>query len=40
MERNAALDAQAASQHLNDAAAKLEGLIKQAPDVRGYSLVL
>ncbi len=39
-ESDAALDAHAASQHLKDAAARLQGLIKQAPDVRRYSLVL
>ncbi len=39
-ETEAALDAHAASQHLKDAAARLDGLIKQAPDVRRYSLVL
>lgn len=38
-ESGAALDAHAASQHLKDAATKLEGLIKQAPDVRRYRLV-
>lgn len=35
----AALDAHAASQHLKDANARLEGLIKQSPDVRRYNLV-
>ena len=39
-ESDAALDAHAASQHLKDAAARLQGLIKQAPDIRRYSLVL
>lgn len=39
-ESDAALDANAASQHLNDAAAKLESLIKQTPDVGRYGLVL
>ena len=39
-ESDAALDAHAASQHLKDAAVRLDGLIKQAPDVRRYSLVL
>jgi quinol monooxygenase YgiN len=34
-----ALDAHAASQHLKDATARLEGLIKRAPDVRRYRLV-
>ena len=35
-----ALDAHAASQHLKDAAARLDSLMTQAPDVRRYSLVL
>ena len=39
-EGDAALDAHAVSQHLKDAAVRLTGLIKQAPDVRRYSLVL
>lgn len=39
-ESEAALDAHAASQHLKDANASLEGLTKQAPDVRRYKLVL
>ena len=39
-ESEAALDAHAASQHLKDAAIKLEGLITQAPDVRRYMLVV
>ncbi|MGI8919349.1 MAG: putative quinol monooxygenase [Pyrinomonadaceae bacterium] len=39
-ESDAALDAHAASPHLKDAAARLHGLILQAPDVRRYSLVL
>lgn len=38
-ESEAALDAHATSQHLKDATARLEGLIKQAPDVRRYDLV-
>jgi quinol monooxygenase YgiN len=38
-ESEAALDAHAASPHLKDATARLEGLIKQAPDVRRYDLV-
>ena len=39
-ESEAALDAHAASQHLKDATARLEGLTRQAPDVRRYNLVL
>lgn len=38
-ESEAALDAHAASQHLKEANARLNGLIKQAPDVRRYNLV-
>lgn len=38
-ESEAALDAHAASQHLKGANARLNGLTKQAPDVRRYDLV-
>jgi quinol monooxygenase YgiN len=39
-ESEASLDAHAASQHLKTATTKLEGLTKQAPDVRRYNLLL
>ena len=39
-ENDAALDAHAASPHLKDVAARLHGVILQAPDIRRYSLVL